>query len=199
MRNPRYDPASDRPSARESNPDRFVFPSSSGRPAAAEVFKRLAAGELEDAILSSSPKVLGSYAEAARKRGRLRVNSADWLFYLSMNLTRPPFDDVHVRRAMSWVMDKAALREAWGGPLAGSIAHHYVPDEPARRAPRSGRPFATPGDHGSLARAKAEMAKSKYATRNGVCVAAACKRVFPTANCNADLICGDLMPARPAR
>ena len=38
-------------------------------------------------------------------------------------------------------------------------------------------PFKTAGDHGNLASAKAEMAKSKYATRGGVCVASACKRV----------------------
>ena len=36
-----------------------------------------------------------------------------------MNLTQPPFDDVHVRRAMNWIIDKAALRQAWGGPLLG--------------------------------------------------------------------------------
>ncbi len=32
-----------------------------------------------------------------------------------MNLTQPPFDDLAVRRAMNWVMDKGALRKAWGG------------------------------------------------------------------------------------
>ena len=110
VRNPRYDPASDRRDARESNPDRFVFIVIAGRPAAAQVYGRLAAGELEDAIPSSSPKVLGRYAEAARKRGRLRVNTMDWLFYLSFNLTQPPFDDVHVRRAMSLLVGKGSPR-----------------------------------------------------------------------------------------
>ena len=162
VRNPRYDPRTDSPAARESNPDRFVFPIIHGRPAAAEVYRRLAAGELEDAILSSSPNVIGRYAEAARRHGRLRVRSADWLFYISMNVTQPPFDDVHVRRALSWVMDKAALREAWGGPLAGPIAHHYIPDAQLGGRLRRFAPFATPGDHGSPAKAKAEMAKSKY-------------------------------------
>ncbi len=46
-----------------------------------------------------------------------------------MNLTQPPFDDVHVRRAMNWIIDRAALRDAYGGPLAGPIAQHILPDD----------------------------------------------------------------------
>jgi hypothetical protein len=53
-------------------------------------------------------------------------------------------------------------------------------------------PFATRGDHGSVARARAEMARSRYATRNGVCAAGSCKRAYLRVNCNADLICGDI-------
>ena len=45
-----------------------------------------------------------------------------------MNLTQPPFDDVHVRKAVNFVMDKEGLRRAWGGPLVGEIATHIVPD-----------------------------------------------------------------------
>ena len=68
---------------------------------------------------------------------------------------------------MSWVMDKAALREAFGGPQAGPIAHHLIPDDLLDGRLRDFAPFKTPGDHGDLARAKAEMTKSKYATRRG--------------------------------
>ncbi len=45
-----------------------------------------------------------------------------------MNLTQPPFDDVHVRRAMNWVTDRNALRKAWGGPISGEIAEHIMPE-----------------------------------------------------------------------
>ena len=178
VRNPRYDPRTDSRASRENNPDRFVFVAIQGRPAAAQVIAKLAAGGLEDAILSSSPKVIGRYLEPARKRGALRVNSNDWLFYLSMNLTQPPFDDVHVRRAMSWLLGRAALREAWGGAQAGPIARHLIPDSLLGGRLKDFDPFATPGDRGSLAKAKAEMTKSRYATRGGVCTAGACKRVW---------------------
>ena len=33
-----------------------------------------------------------------------------------MNTTQPPFDDVHVRRAVNFVIDRDGLRKAWGGP-----------------------------------------------------------------------------------
>jgi len=96
-------------------------------------------------------------------------------------------------------MDKAALRGAWGGPLAGTIAQHLIPDDLLEGRLKDFAPFKTAGDHGDLRRARAEMAKAKYATRNGVCVARACKRVFLTSNCNADLICGDIEYAASQR
>ena len=94
-----------------------------------------------------------------------------------MNLTQPPFDDVHVRRAMNWIIDRASLRATYGGPMAGRIAGHILPDELLDGELRGFAPFATPGDHGSLARARAEMKKSRYATRNGLCVDKVCRSV----------------------
>jgi len=199
VRNPRYDPRTDSSAARESNPDRFVFFVVPGRPAAAEVYRRLAAGDLDDAILSSGPKVLGRYADAARKRGALRVNPTRWLFYLSFNLTHPPFDDVHVRRALSWAVDRAALRDAWGGPLAGAIPGHLIPDELLGGRLESFDPFATPGNHGDPAKARAEMGRSKYATKQGRCVASACRHVWVNLFCNADRICHDIEYAASQR
>jgi ABC-type transport system substrate-binding protein len=180
VRNPRYDPRTDSTAARENNPDRFVFvvDTNTQRGKAVAIVKRLAAGELDDADLGASLKLIGKYAASASKRGLLRVNSPNLLFYLTMNLTRPPFDDVHVRRAMSWIMDKAALRDAaWGGALAGTIAKHIVPDELLDNRLKAFASFESPGDHGNLAKAKAEMAKSRYASKGGVCIAKACKRV----------------------
>jgi ABC-type transport system substrate-binding protein len=199
VRNPRYDPRTDSTAARESNPDRFVFLVVSGRPAAAEVYGRLAAGDLDDAILSSGPKVLGRYADAARKRGVLRVNSTDWLFYLSFNLTHPPFDDVHVRRALSWAVDRAALRDTWGGALAGTIPGHLIPDELLGGRLSGFDPFATPGNHGDTAKARAEMGRSKYATKQGRCVASACRHVWVNLFCEADRICHDIEYAASQR
>ncbi len=174
VRNPSYDSKTDSRAARENNPDRFVFVVTGN---AVETVNKLRSGELEDALFFSGPSTLGRYAESARKQGLLRVNPDDSLYYMAMNLTQPPFDDVHVRRAMAWVMDKATVREAWGGATAGRIAQHVVPDGVLADQLQGYAPFKTRGDHGDLARARIEMAKSRYTTRKGVCTARACKAV----------------------
>ncbi len=56
------------------------------------------------------------------------MEAGDRTWYITMNLTQPPFDDIHVRKALNWVMDKAGLQRAWGGPIKGEIANHIVPD-----------------------------------------------------------------------
>ena len=81
-----------------------------------------------------------------------------------MNLTQPPFDDIQVRRAMNWVMDKHALVQAWGGPLIGEVANHIIPDTLLNNLLAEYAPYKTPGDRGSVAKAKAAMKGSKYDT-----------------------------------
>ena len=96
-----------------------------------------------------------------------------------MNLTQPPFDDVHVRRAMNWVMDKTAMVQAWGGPAIGKVANHIAPDTLFGNQLAEYAPYRTPGDHGSVAKAKAAMKGSKYDTKgDGTCSASACKNVL---------------------
>ena len=81
-----------------------------------------------------------------------------------MNLTQPPFDDIHVRKAMNWIMDKHSLVQAWGGPTIGQVANHIVPDTLFNNQLAEYKPYKTAGDTGSLAKAKAAMKGSKYDT-----------------------------------
>ena len=101
---------------------------------------------------------------SAAKNGRLRLDPASWDVAVVLNLTRPPFDDVHVRRAMTWLLDRAALRATRPGSAGrshGTSSRTSCSAAGSRATRRSRRR----GDHGDLARAKAEMAKSKYATQ----------------------------------
>ena len=108
----------------------------------------------------------------------LHVNPGDRTGYIVMNLTQPPFDDVHVRRAMNWVIDKAALRQIMGGPTDRLVANHIVPDTCSTGSSSEYAPYRTPGDHGSLAKAKAAMKGSPYDThRDGTCSDPRCKNV----------------------
>ena len=175
VRNPNYRASTDSRKSRESNPDGFEFTVDTN---VDDIYNKIAAGELDDAWATASPKIFREYQTSASKRKFLHSNSADGTYYITMNLTQPPFDDVHVRKAMNWVMDKEALRKAWGGPVAGEIAQHILPNPMLLGKLNGFQPYKTKGDQGNLAKARAEMKKSKYANSNGVCNAKECKDVL---------------------
>jgi peptide/nickel transport system substrate-binding protein len=175
VRNPNYRASTDSPKARENNPDRFEFTVDTNLD---DIYNKVAAGDLEDEYATASPKVFREYSTDASKRSRLKSNSGDQTYYVTMNLTQPPFDDVHVRRAMNWVMDRNALRKAWGGAIAGEIAQHILPNAMLGGALNSFQPFKTPGDRGNAAKGKAELKLSKYANNAGVCTAKECKGIL---------------------
>ncbi|MGZ8652317.1 MAG: ABC transporter substrate-binding protein [Actinomycetota bacterium] len=182
VRNPTYNASTDSKKSRENKPDRFEFVVNTN---VDDIYNKIASGDYEDAYASPTAKVIREYSTSASKRKQLKVNSADQVNYLTMNLTQPPFDDVHVRRAMNWVMDRAGLRSAWGGAVAGPVANHILPDAMLNGVLKNFAPFKTPGDHGSVSKAKAEMAKSKYSTKSGVCSASECKDVLLIADVRA--------------
>jgi peptide/nickel transport system substrate-binding protein len=130
--------------------------------------------------------VIRQYQTDPALRPRMKLNSGDRTWYITLNLTQPPFDDVHIRKAMNWIVDKNGLRKGWGGPTAGSIANHIVPDSLLNNLLKGFVPYRTPGDAGSLAKAAAEVKQSKYDPgHTGKCTAAACKGVLMIADVRA--------------
>jgi peptide/nickel transport system substrate-binding protein len=176
VRNPNYDPKTDSKAARENFPDevKFVVDAS-----AVDIENKIEAGQLDFAITTIPPSALKKYATTPSLKQYFHENSGDRTYYFYMNLTQPPFDDVHVRRAMNWIMDKAALLQGAGGSAQGVIANHIVPDSMFNNQLADYKPYATPGDAGSLAKAQAAMKGSKYDTKgNGMCSASACQNVL---------------------
>ena len=47
--------------------------------------------------------------------------------YITLNTQRKPFSNINVRRAVSAVVDKQALRQTRGGPLVGDLGTHVIP------------------------------------------------------------------------
>ena len=91
----------------------------------------------------------------------------------------PPFDDIHVRKAVNYIIDKAALQKAWGGPIHGAIATHIMPPTVLPGFPTDYNPYPSAGNHGDVAKAKAEMQQSKYDTNHdGLCDADAWRHPF---------------------
>ncbi len=81
------------------------------------------------------------------------------IYYYRLNTTRPPLDDIHVRRALNLAMDKQLIcdKVTQGGQIP---ARSFVPPGlPGYKSPLCGE-F-------NVVAAQAELAKSKYATRPG--------------------------------
>jgi len=173
VRNPNYKQSTD--STRKNYVDqvRFLIDASS-----TDIYNKIEAGQFDLATSSIPPSVLKKYATSSSLKSHFFQNSGDRTWYLTLNTTQAPFDDVHVRRAMNWIIDKAALRQIWGGPTVGDIANHIVPDSIFGGALSDYAPYKTPGDHGSVAKAKAAMRGSKYSSGGGMCDAKQCKGVL---------------------
>jgi peptide/nickel transport system substrate-binding protein len=140
-------------------------------------FEKLEAGEI-DLVLEGTPppEVLTRYSSDPELSDVLEVHQADGLFYASMNLAQPPFDDVHVRKAMNLVIDKDAFRRVSGGELFGDIATHIVPDGMLDFRLDGYDPYPSPDGHGDVEAAKAEMAQSRYDENgDGLCDHPSCE------------------------
>jgi peptide/nickel transport system substrate-binding protein len=116
-----------------------------------------------------------AYQGDPNRQDQVFSNASDGVRYLAMNIAEPPFDDIHVRKALNLVMDKDGLRRTRGGPLFGDIAGHMIVPSLLGGQLSTYDPYASPNGAGDLNAAKAEMAQSKYDTnQDGVCDAPEC-------------------------
>jgi ABC-type transport system substrate-binding protein len=87
-----------------------------------------------------------------------------------MNMAVPPLDDLHVRKAINYAIDKEELLDLRGGPIVGEIDNHVVPDSMENGLLATWDPYPS-----SIAAARTEMGKSKYdEDGDGRCDHAAC-------------------------
>jgi peptide/nickel transport system substrate-binding protein len=146
-----------------------------------DIFSRIEAGDLDSSISDQPPKpVLQQYLTDPAKKPFLHSNDGDRTWYITMNSATPPFDDIHVRKAANWIMDKAGILQAWGGSTFGEIATHNIPPGvlggllPASEY----NPYPSEGNKGDEAKAKEEMKQSKYdSNKDGVCDAPECSNL----------------------
>jgi peptide/nickel transport system substrate-binding protein len=132
------------------------------------------------------PQVIQQYQADPEREDQVVSYTGDGGYYMSMNIAEPPFDDVHVRKALNLAVDKAGLLQIRGGPLFGEPAHHIMYDDLLNGLLADYDPYATPNDQGDIEAAKAEMAQSKYDTNgDGVCDDPSCQDIV-SANDEAD-------------
>src|SRR5262249_9448736 len=93
-----------------------------------------------------------------------------------MNLAVPPFDDLRVRKAVSYAIDKRRLLAIGGGPIAGQIVGHVGLDSAEQNLLLGYDPYRSAGERCSVALARGEMRRSRYdGNHDGVCDAAVCR------------------------
>ena len=103
----------------------------------------------------------------ATQKTLLRTPASPCFRYVSLNTTIHPFTNVHVRRAVAWILNKDAMRKTRGGAAAGQIAGHIILPILSGFNEAGGAtfdPYATPNEQGDLAKATAEM---KLAAQDG--------------------------------
>jgi peptide/nickel transport system substrate-binding protein len=135
-------------------------------------------GRLDFALgqLLPTPDQLRRYSADPALEERVFAHVGNTVRYVNLNVAVPPFDDVHVRKAVNLAIDKQALRRAARGGLGGRIAGHIAPDALLNNLLLDYDPYETPGGRGDLEAAREEMAKSRYdRDRDGLCDAPACK------------------------
>jgi peptide/nickel transport system substrate-binding protein len=177
VRNPNYDAATDSPEVRSNNIDGVVITINSNTD---DIFNKVRTGTIDGTIASAPPaQVLQQYVTDPVLRDRFHADPGDRTWYITMNLLTPPFDDIHVRKAVNLVIDKDSLRTAWGGPVRGEIATHLIPPEVLDFGGEEYDPYPSPNFAGDVNAAKEEMAQSAYdEDGDGVCDSDVCNNVL---------------------
>jgi ABC-type transport system substrate-binding protein len=174
VRNPQWSPASD--SLRPAYLDRIEIVSVDSDIAAQE---EVAAGTLDVTTAFLGPH---AYRDALRSGEKDRIVSAqDYsIFQIPFNVAQPPFDDVHVRRAVALLLDRRALADGVEGARGSvlQVADHIFPDIAVNGLLAGYDPLALAGEAGNQSAARAEMRRSRYDTdQDGRCDQRACDGV----------------------
>ena len=175
VRNPSWDPATD--PLRAALVDRIEAVFAGSPEDAAELV------ETGEADIMGEPAPLATverYLADPALRGRVFTQTAARVHYMAMNLAVPPFDDVHVRRAVNFAIDRARVAEALqvAREQPASPAHHLIPDILLNNLLLGYAPYATGGDDGDLEAAREAMRASAYdADDDGSCDAESCAAV----------------------
>jgi peptide/nickel transport system substrate-binding protein len=176
IRNPSWDPAGDE--LRKAYVDRIELAFLDSDVA----FERLEAGEL-DLVFDVSPEreLIDRFDGDPELQDNVVSFPADGFGYIGLNVAQPPFDDVHVRKAVSLAVDRQVLRQAASARFphfAVRRATHVAPDFLENNLLLEYEPYATPDDRGDLDAARTEIAQSSYdADGDGRCDDPACSGI----------------------
>jgi peptide/nickel transport system substrate-binding protein len=121
IRNPNWDPESD---YRPAYLDKINIEEGFADPGSAT--RKILDGDSSVAGDFPVPKELIEQASKENNNGQLQIPILPGTRYIALNTSKPPFDDINVRKAVVANSDRTALRNTRGGPLVGAVATHYI-------------------------------------------------------------------------
>lgn len=174
VRNPSYVQSTDNTRANYVNGVQITVD-----PNVADIFARVQKGQLDGSMTDPPPAtVTQQYLTSPSLTKDFHSDLINQVESVTMNLAVPPFTNVHVRKAVAWILDKSAMLRALGGSSHYSIATHIIPPTLPGGLPASYDPYQTPNEAGDLAKAQAEMKQSPYDPKHdGKCDVSACKNL----------------------
>lgn len=153
VRNTHWDPSTD--TVRKAYPDRWVWRFGLD---GATIDQRMISGQGDDA-----DAVAGKVQAATIPRiqtpdiaDRTLSLSSGCTTYMGLNTTKPHLNDVRVRQAISYAIDKKSLQDVSGGTRLADIATHMLP--PGTPGLKEFDVFPSPNNTGDLVKAKALLA-----------------------------------------
>jgi peptide/nickel transport system substrate-binding protein len=145
-----------------------------------DLYNQVAQGALDFVVDGAvPPEKIRDYQTNPDLQDRINIYASDAVRYVSFNLAVPPFDDIHVRKAVNWAFDKQGFRQLRGGPSVGEIAGHIMVNSLEDNILATYDPYPTPNASGDIEKAKEEMKQSVYdKDKDGVCDAPECKDIL---------------------
>ena len=153
------------------------------------LFDDVVAGRL-DIVLDTSPPLdqLRRFHADPQQRDALHVDEITFPEFIAMNLGVPPFDDVHVRRAVNLAIDKTKLQRDWVAASSGQdipestggvvVADHLAPNALEGNLLGTYLPGWMTSEGGGEGSARSEMSRSRYDNDgDGLCDAPVCSNV----------------------
>jgi peptide/nickel transport system substrate-binding protein len=114
---------------------------------------------------------------ATRYPKQLTLTPSGGTRYVALNTSKPPFNNINVRRAVIAAADRVAMVATRGGPLSGAVATHFIPpgvpgfQQAGGYGPPAGLDFmAHPS--GDLSLAESYMKLAGYTS--GMCTGSSC-------------------------
>ncbi|MDF2580653.1 MAG: peptide transporter substrate-binding protein [Microbacterium sp.] len=124
VRNEHWEPETD--DVRKAYPDQWQFDIGID---GATIDERMIAGQGADqnAIAGKIAGATLPRIQTPQLQERAITAPAYCTTYMSLNTSKPPFDDVRVRQAVNWALDRASIQNASGGNQLADVATTIIP------------------------------------------------------------------------